>query len=509
MHTSPLPALFGPGQTVSPYLATWRQAFAALDPAHSRPVALWFDRGAHPPVVETVRIPRDPDAQTRRLTILYLSALINNVLCTRGARRVSVVSDTAAAAQNLAFALEKQFFLRLDSFSNMSLRFLHALIRQVFEADFAMDADQERADALRERLPSTTSQPDGPDETTGPGTVLAINIGQRLTSLALVDIDTRLGHGVTHLVRRDTWPTGSPQCLCSVWGEILAEARQIVAASGRGIDAVGLSVAATTLSGTIHPVPEFGLFAACSPEELDAAGTILRQTCQAAFPGRPLAIVNDGEAQALFAFHYDLPQETAANGAPGGDMLSLRLGACPAIHCLDASGRAVAGLNEYGWLVTRYAPDRTTGSLFSTIRLYLSHYGVAVVAHELGLLEKYQLHHEAAIPFFHDALVGNEAPTRNDATQVYVILGAHLAMLAHELHRNRPLASIRLQGSRANKIDAPVFAAMVDGFAGFADRHDLPLDGIRLDLLDDASSIAGLVGAAHAALRRRRASGAA
>ncbi|EHJ46965.1 hypothetical protein DFW101_0951 [Solidesulfovibrio carbinoliphilus subsp. oakridgensis] len=504
MPTAPLPVFFDPAQAVPSSLAAWRQAFAALPPACSRPVELWFDRGELPPLVEAVRIPDLADGRVRQLAVFYLAALINNVLCTRGAGRVSVVADTIEAGRELTFALERLLLGRIDSFSNMSLAFLYGLIRRIFGTDFALDADRDRAQALRDRLRSQASEPrlqaapPGPCAPARPGTVLAINVGQHLTSLALVRFDAAGGHEVAELVRRDTWPAGGRQCLPAAWDGIFAEARAVAAASGRPVDAVGVSIAATTLAGVVRPVPEFGLFADCPPEEIDTANVLLRQACGRAFPGLPLAVVNDGEAQARFAFHHSHPLATGA--ALPGDMLSLRLGACPAVHCLDARGRPVEGLHEYGWLVTRYAPSKATGSLFSTIRLYLSHYGVAAAAHDLGLLEHYRLPIEAAIPFFHDALVRNDNPAGLDAARVYALLGAHLGMLAHELDRSRPLAAIRLLGSTANKIDAAAFAAMQRGFSGFADRHGLPLGAIRLDLLEDASSIAGLVGAAQAVL---------
>jgi hypothetical protein len=504
MPTPPLPAFFDPLQAVPSSLASWRQAFAALPPACSSPVELWFDRGELPPLVETVRIPDLADGRTRQRAVLYLAALINNVLCTRGAGRVSVVADTDAAGRALAFALERLLFGRIDSFSNMSLAFIYGLIRRVFGTDFALDADRERVQALRDRLRPQASEPclqaalPAPCAPARPGTVLAINVGQHLTSLALVRFDAAGGHEVAGLVRRDTWPAGGRQCLGGAWEGILAEARAVAAASGGPVDAVGVSIAATTLAGVVHPVPEFGLFADCAPEELDAANAGLRQACGRAFPGLPLAVVNDGAAQALFAFRHG--RSLATDTGLSGDMLSVRLGACPAVHCLDARGRPVEGLHEYGWLVTRYAPSQAVGSFFSTIRLYLSHYGVAAAAHDLGLLERYRLPIEDAIPFFHDALVRKGDPAGPDAARVYALLGAHLAMLAHELDRSRPLAAVRLLGSTANRIDAAAFAAMRRGFSGFADRHGLPFGGIRLDLLEDASSIAGLVGAAYAAL---------
>lgn len=501
MPSPPLPDFFVPGRGVSPYLAAWNQAFAALDPARSQTVELWFDRGPRRPVVETARLPLHPDARSRELCALYLSALVNNILCTSGARRVSVWSDTAGAAEETVAALETKFLLRPDGFSDMSLRFLHGLIHRHFGESFAIDADRDHALALRNRFQNADPAPAGPRAPVGPGTVLAVNIGQHLTRLALVHLDGRGGHAVTSLTQRDTREGADPLCFFSVWERILAEAGQVAATAGGPVDALAVSLAATTVADVVIPVSGFGLFAASSPEACDNATAVLRQACGRAFPGLPLTLVNDGAAQALFAFHYGRTA-TGPDDAAEGDMLSLRLGACPAVHRLDGHGNPIDGLHEYGWLVTRYAPNPATGRLFATIRLYLSHYGVAVVAHELGLLQKYRLHHEAAIPFFHDALVAGDHPAGRDAARIYGVLGAHLAMLARECDRRRPLGSITLLGSRANRIDAPAFAAMANGFTAFAHRYDLPLDGVRLDLIEESSVIAGLVGAAHAALAR-------
>ncbi len=262
-----------------------------------------------------------------------------------------------------------------------------------------------------------------------------------------------------------------------------------LAGGGAGIDVLGLSLAATTYRGKVLAVPGYGLFPHCPDGE---AAAVLSRFCRDVAPGRPFDVLNDGLAQAVFAHRH--------GGRPAGDMLSVRLGSSPAVHRLDASGRAEAGFHEYGWLVTRFAPPNGSGRLFSTIRSYLSHYGAAAVAYELGLLEKYGLAAHEAATFFRDALDADAPRLRQDAEHIYGILGAHLAMFAHELHRDRPLAAIRLLGSRTSRLDAATFRAMAAGFAAFAGSHGLGLEAAELALLEDASAVAGLVGAAHVAL---------
>ena len=498
--------LFPDGQGMSPYLADWRRAFAGLDPARSASVALVFDRGPCPPVLESVRVPRPCKGQDRRLAELYLAALANNVLCLQGARRISVLAPTEAMGQAIAADLARRLLLRPDALSDRSLTFLHALVRQVFAEDFTIDADREHALALRQEVvhgDGSCDAPPGPGATR-PGTVLAVNIGQHLTSQALVCIEADGHFAVEHLTRRETFPPGGEQCLGAHLDALTADARALAAGCDRAVDAVGVSIAATVFAGRLRAVPECGLYAGCGEADIRDADAALRRAFAESFPGRPVAVRNDGETQALFAFRYGRPEgvadpgENPTEGKSG--LLSVRLGACPAVHVLDASGRARPGFHEYGWCITRYAPRRGEAGLFTTIRPYLSHYGVAVAAHELGLLQRHRLHPEAAIPFFHEALAAPDAAARRDALRVYGVLGAHLAMLAAEVARQEPVGVLRLLGSRANHIDAAAFAAMTDGFDAFAAGHGLSVAGMRLELLEDASPVAGLVGAALAAL---------
>lgn len=504
MDSTPPIRLFPSGQGVSPYLTDWRQAFAGLDPDRATKVSFCFDRGELPPVIESILLPRPIDDADRQLVELFCAALVNNVLCLRGARRVSVLAEDGGLAKTLACAVRRLLILGLDGFSDMSLIFLRGLVKQVFAADFTIDADREHALGLCRRhdhADALGETPQAGPRYIRPGTVLAINIGQHLTSQSLVTCDGAGGYAVGAFSRHPTWNVGERICLNAALASLCAEAGALANRAGQPIDAVGISLSATVVTGTVYPVPEFGLFAGCDEAEIRDADAALRRSFADILSDRPVAVVNDGEAQALFAFHYDRPASQADDAGTGG-LLSVRLGACPAVHVLDASGRAAPGFHEYGWLVTRYAPNTAQSRLFSTIRFHLSHYGVAVAAHELGLLARYGLNIETAIPFFHDALVGDTPHLRLDAARVYGVLGAHLAMLAEEVARQIPLGSLRLLGSRTNRIDAPVFSAMAEGFAAFATGHGLSVSGLPLTFIGDASPFAGLVGAALAALRR-------
>jgi hypothetical protein len=501
--------LFPDGQGMSPYLADWRRAFAGLDLARSAPVALVFDRGPCPPAIEAVRVPWPCKGEDRRLAELHLAALANNILCIRGARRLSVLAPTEAMGQAIAEDLTRHLLLRPDALSDRSLVFLHTLVRQVFAADFTIDADREHALALHQEAAAhsdaSCDAPPGPGQTR-PGTVLSVNIGQHLTSQALVRIEADGRFAVEHLTRRETFSPDGGQCLSAHLDALTADARALAAGCDRAVDAVGVSIAATIFAGRVRAVPECGLYAGCGEADIRHADAALRRAFAAIAPGRPVTVRNDGETQALFAFRYgqtDGVAEPGGNPADArGGLLSVRLGACPAVHVLDAAGRARPGFHEYGWCITRYAPRCSKAGLFTTIRPYISHYGVAVAAHELGLLQRHRLHPEAAIPFFHEALGAQDAEARRDALRVYGVLGAHLAMLAAEVARQEPVGVLRLLGSRANRIDAAAFAAMADGFDAFAAGHGLSVAGMRLELLEDASPVAGLVGAALAALRR-------
>ncbi|WP_254845343.1 hypothetical protein [Desulfovibrio sp. DV] len=485
--------LFAPNQPISPYLVDWRQAFADLDPAASAPAALVFDRGPYPPVIERLRLPLSPDAQGKRLIELYLSALVNNVVCTAGAKRATLAAAPGLDPGILA-AVRSNLLLHPDSFSDMSLYFLHRLIESVFGEGLVIDA---AAGLLLEQVPGS-GRAAGSDAAAPlrPGLALAINIGQHLTSWGLVRLTADGGCQVMDLTRRKTCPGEAHCCLTEAIGGIVAAARRSLGPAAAAVEAVGIAVAATVLDGMVRPVAEFGLFAACPNAALGGAAEAIRQVVAQAFPGRPGVVINDARAQALFAYHHGGGRQAVG----GGHLLTVRLGACPCVHVLDANGHSAPGFDEYGWLVTRACPSRPGATLFSTPRMPLSHYGVAMAAHELGLLTRYGLGIEEAIPFFHGRLTGPDARAAREAAGVYAILGAHLAMLAAEIHRTRPIGAVLVPGSRANRLDVAAFAAMRAGFEAFALGRPLVPQGIELLLIEDASAEAGLVGAARAAL---------
>jgi len=500
--------VFVPGEPVSPYLADWHLAFASLDPKLAAPLEIWFDRGPHEPIVELLPLPRRPGNCDWRLVALHISALINNVLCVYGAKGVSIIAKESPLPADVLDGVAKNLFLPPDTFSNMPLSVIHTLGEQLFDAPCSLDTDRSRADALRETLKKPRPPRIGGTTTNASGLALAINVGQHLTSWGLVRIDAGGRHSVTELHRLKSRPQGQALCFSKIFRQLMADIRQQLAGNADAIEAVGVAMAATVVSGKILSSGPFGLFEGSCTETLNKMTELLRRDCQSQFPGRTVAFANDAAAQALFAFHYAGGRELLAGAGNGSHMLSVRLGACPCVHCLDYAGESPVGLHEYGWLATRLSTDRSSSSLFATIRFYLSHYGVAAVAHELGLLDRYNLHPEAAIPFFHERLLSAEPGKRREAAKVYGILGAHLAMLAYEIHRHRPLAAIILLGSRANWIDQPAFAAIQDGFASFASGHGLPLGPVRIVLAEEASAQAGLVGVAHAALLQAHAASA-
>jgi hypothetical protein len=501
MLSDTFPTLFAASPGIPPYLALWRRAFDGLPPARSVPVTLWFDRGAYPPLVETVRLPARPHPRDRRLAGLFAAAVVNNILCSHGAASVSLVSPDREAARGLRDDLERLLFYGLPPLSCMSPQFLFHVVRQVFGVGFSLDNDPGHAAALRAAAATAKAPP--PPAAARParaGLTLSVNIGQHLTGLALVRLEADGGFAVEGLTRRDTWPSGARQNLSDVWQALAAEARSLLAAVGGAVDAVGVSIAATVTDGVIRPVPQCGLFEQASPQDMAAADASAAAFAKSVSPGRPMAVVNDAEAQAVFAFHHGGSDGRAA--ASRGSLLSVRLGACPAVRRLDAAGQAAPGIHEYGWLITRYAPKCGAGGLFSTIHPYLSHHGVAVVANELGLLAKYRLSAEAAIPFLHGALGADDPGRRQEARRVYGILGVHLALLVEALARLEPLSTVQLLGSRANRLDATAFAALAAGYTAFDAAHGLGLATAGLELVEDASAVAGLVGAAHAALDR-------
>jgi len=499
LHETPV-AVFPPGRPISPYPAVWRRHFASLDPARSAPVTIWCDRGSEPPFSVSTRVPLCPNPWEKRLAELHVAALLNNALCVHGAASASIVSPRRDVAAWLCDAALRRLVLPQEPFSTMPLDFLYGLVRQVFRQDFRLDADPAHGARLREKERKAPAACVGEPATPRPGLALALNIGLHLTSLALVRVEADGRFAVEGLSRRKSAPEGKVPSLPDVLAAIRDAAKALAATAGEALDALGVGIAATAVHGRILPVPGYGLFTEDGLRTPETVAALLQGFAREVAADRPLAVVNDGLAQAVFAHRH-------GGEAPGpppvrlpGDLLSVRLGACPAVHRLDPCGRTAAGFHEYGWCATRYLAANATEGCFTTIHPYLSYAGVAMVAQELGLLRKRRVPHDAAAAFFRDALEAGDPGLRQDAAHVYGVLGAHLAMFADALHGDRPLATIRLLGSRANSLDAVAFAAMADGFAAFASNHGLGLTGVELTLLQDTSAIAGLVGAAHAAL---------
>ena len=494
MLCDPSRDLFAAEQAVSPYLVDWSQAFADLDPTRAAPVALVFKRSPFPDVVERWLLPDLGNPRARRIAELHLSARLNNVLSLAGAHGVEILSRNRHDA-GLLDAVRHNLFTRLDDFSNMSLYFLHGLVQSAFGRDLSIDACQTDGSLPEAREHGGATGGSKPGQAR-PGLALAVNIGQHLTSWGLIRLTQDGGCAVERLFRRETCLDLTRCCLTAEIAGILAAMRSDLGQAADDVEAVGVSLAATVMDGRPLPVAQFGLFAACSPWELERTATAIPEAASRAFPGRPAVLVNDGRAQALFAFHF------AGGKAAAGDghLLTLRLGACPCVHCLDGDGNSPPGFDEYGWLAIRAVPSRPGGPLFSTPRHPLSHYGLAAAAHELGLLTRYGLGIEDVIPFFHARLTGDDPEAAREATGIYRILGAHLAMLAAEIHAHRPLGAIMVMGSRANRLDGAAFAALSDGYAAFAAGRPLVPATVGRILVEEASAEAGLVGAAFAAL---------
>ncbi|HML55769.1 MAG TPA: hypothetical protein PKC79_16865 [Solidesulfovibrio magneticus] len=494
MLCDPCRDLFAVDQAASPYLVDWSQAFADLDPTQAAPVALVFKRSPYPDVVERWLLPDLADPRARRIVELHLSARLNNVLSIAGAHGVEMITRRHPDAALLA-AVRRNLLTGLDDFSNMSLYFLHGLVQSAFGRDLSINARQTDGSLPEARGHGGATGGSKP-RLARPGLALAVNIGQHLTSWGLVRLTQNGGCVVERLFRRETCLDLTRCCLTAEIADILAAVRSDLGQAADGVEAVGISLAATVMEGRPLPVAQFGLFAACSQGELDHAATAIAEATSRAFPGRPAALVNDGRAQALFAFHFAGGKAAAG----GGHLLALRLGACPCVHCLDADGHSPPGFDEFGWLAIRAVPSRPGGPLFSTPRHPLSHYGLAAAAHELGLLTRYGLGIEDAIPFFHGRLTSDDPEAAREAAGIYRILGAHLAMLAAEVHAHRPLGAIMVMGSQANRLEGRAFAAFSDGYAAFAAGRPLVPATARRILVEEASAEAGLVGAAFAAL---------
>jgi hypothetical protein len=495
MHHDSSPDFFSPKYPLPPYLACWHQAFAALDQTQSIPVEMLFDRSPDAPLRETVRIPREADAHSKQISAMYLAVLINNVVCSVGAKGVTITTPETEIDKDILQYIQQSTAYPDNSLTTKPSHFIYSLTERVYGSSFSIKAETLNKTPPTPPLPVAAPVPSRPRRQARPGSVLAINLGQHLTSFAVVKITPSPKYHLEHFARIKTWPKEEQTDFAQIWDHVLTAVRRTLAVTPHAIEAIALSIAATVVSGEIQPVTSFGLFAWSRPEDLAGVNALVKDRCREYFPGLPVTIVNDAEAQSLFAFAFcDRPPE-----ASGEHFLSLRLGAGSSIRCLDANGIPGPGIDEYGWLAIKLNSNRMLNGLFATTSLYLSHFGLGYIAQELGLLHKYGVGAEQAIAFFHDHLLSENPTEALDAKKIYFILGAHIAMLAFEIHRHRPLGTVALHGSRANRIDDTAFEILKNGFYAFSAKHGLPLSSVDLCCLKDSSAQAGLVGAALAA----------
>jgi hypothetical protein len=496
MHHGSSPDFFSPKHPLPPYLACWHQAFAALDPAQSTLVELLFDRAPAAPIKETIRIPKTPNTHAKQITAMYLAVIINNVLCTFGAKNVNISTLEPSIDKGILQLIEQYIFCSTNSLTARSSIFIHSLIQSIYKSPFSFTIDTGSTQSTQPPSPTFATPPSRSQKQSRPGAVLAINIGQHLTSFAVVRLDAQQDYRLEHFTRLDTWPAEETSNFTRILDHILTTVRHIMTETPQDIEAIALSIAATVYAGKIQTVEKFGLFSWSSQKELAQVHEIIAERCGEYFPGLPITIINDAEAQSLFAFSSCGSQE-----ASGSHFLSLRLGACPSIGCLDASGSPEPGINEYACMALKLNKDKIVDGLFTTTGLYLSHYGIGIIAQELDLLNKYSIGYEQAIPFFYEKLLGDDPSEAHDAKKIYFVLGAYIAMLAFEVHRHRPLGTVVLHGSRANRIDETAFDVIQNGFFAFSTKNHLSLDYVDLRCLKNTSAHAGLVGAALSALR--------
>ena len=480
-----------------PYLSLWHQAFAPEQGSQGPLVELWFDRHDAPPLCEAVRLPERVDARTLEMTALYLAALINNKLCVWGAGRVSLVTRDEALEHDLLQRVLDLFLYRAERFSDLSLFFIFSLIEQRYGGCLVIDADREQVDRLARLAREPVTSP-APLRRPGRHTVLAVNIGQHKTACGLVTLDGAGGYALSRTQRQETWLEDVPHCYPDVAGQTMQTLAQQLGPLPPEVEAVCISLANPVIDGVPYGVSRVGLCATCTKESAADLGRSLRGAAQAAFPGLPVSLVNDAAAQGLFASRFCQDEPEPDGPGYSTNLLSIRFGACPSVSYIDAAGRNIPRMNEYGWLVTTIHGDHEAGPVLSTISRYLSFYGMDSIAQELGLSEKYGVEQQDAPACFHAFFTGEDAGRQRDAFNIYYVLGAHIAMLAHEIQRDTPVRHVQLLGSKANQLDEPVFTAIWNGFADFIDRHALPFDGVDFTLAEGTSAYASLVGAAVA-----------
>jgi hypothetical protein len=459
-------------------------------------VEVWFDREPEPPRRQVLQLPARGNARVLRLTALYLAALINNTLCVWGARRVSLGCRDEALARELLNRVTHLLYYEAEILTDLTPLFVYALIRQRYGRQLVLDADQGQVARLASRLSEPAATPTISPLRPGRHAVLAINIGQHKTSCGLVRLDGADGFAVSRLHRQPTWPDGQPRCYPALAEPVLRHLAGILGPLPPDVEAVCLSLATPVIAGKPHAVSQIGLTAACDQDTADTFGASLRAAVGKVFPGLPVSCINDACAQGLYTSRFGRQAADADQPDCATELLSIRLGACPSVSYIDAGGHNLPRINEFAWLVTRvHGPGHDT-ALLATISRALSFHGLGCLAHELGLLEKYRVAPDAAAVFFHELCARGSEAERRDALALYHVLGAHMAMLAYEVHRDTPVRRVRLLGSEANRIDPPVFAAIWSGFSNFIERNALPFAGLDFSLTEDASAQASLVGAA-------------
>lgn len=482
---------------VSPYLADWHHAFAPHHETNGPLVELWFERPNKTPLREAMRLPAMPDITTLKRAALYLSGLLNNKLSLWGAKSAHIVADDAALAQELLHRVTECYLYKAELFSELTPFFLLSLIRKRYGENFRLDAD---ADAVKQLILTGATDESPRPAATRPGrhTVLAINIGQHKTAYALVTLNGAGGYTISREHRLATWPEGQPRSYPDIAGQAMAAIAKELGPIPPDVEAVCCSLSCPVTEGTPYCIGYVGLCAAGDQENADAMQPAILAAAGEAFPGLPVFLINDAEAQGLYASRFCHQGNDPTDPGYATELLSIRFGACPSISYIDATGRNIPRLNEYAWLVTTVHGERPDMPLFSSISPYLSFYGIGTIARELGLLDKYGVEQNDAAACFHDFFTGSDRSRQRDAFKTYYVLGAHIAMLAGEVHRDTPVRHVQLLGSAANKLDEPVFTAIWNGFADFIDRHALPFDGVDFTMTEGVSAYASLVGAAVA-----------
>lgn len=478
------------------YLVDWHNMFEKNVQTDQVSLELWFDRGPYAPVVETIYVSKSMYHYEIDIVSDYVSALINNVVCVYGARRIDLIADDMRIAKMLLIRVRYNVLHAHEMISNMSLEYLFGLVNSYYASRIVIEGDRRHVSLLDKRQSNVDRMKciktySGRSDKK----CLAINIGQRLTSWAMVPEQGKC-LDVACISRESTKSLGFYDDFFAALTKIIFEIKRKVCECATDFISIGISIAATVISGQVIPVTGFGLFFTTVCNKYNEVTRQIENICQTAFPGKQVVIANDGEAQAIFSFRYALDRGLFEIDNPNSHILSLRFGACPCVGCVDSYGNTTHGFNEYSWLITKLNCINPNSYKFLTSRYYVSHYGVAAVAYDLGLLEKYNVNPCAAYKYFFDNMLSKSENVYNDSILIYNAIGRHVAALAYEVHRHQSIDVIMLLGSISNNINESVFLAIHDGFVSFAENHGLPFSGNTLQFAKDTSSFASLVGVA-------------